>query len=244
MKVIKYFEEFLNTVGAFSSTKECGNLSFKWTGPNVVKNRDNLFDSLGLDLNELVAVSQPHGNEVLIADSSVSGRGSRSNDWIDGYDGLVAKNKNIILAVESADCVPVFAFDPEQEIIGIVHAGWQGVVGGAVKSLIDKMKELGSKVKDIRVAVGPHIQSCCFEVKNDILERFNQWPDSIVKKEEKFYVDLSKIIVSQLTNLDVLRQYINIEQKCTCCDAVKFYSYRRDKQKCDGGMLSFIKLKK
>lgn len=244
MKVIKHFEQFSNKVEAFSSTKECGNLSFKWSGLNVLKNREDLFNYLDLDLNALVMANQPHGNEVLVVDASVSGRGSRGKDWIEGCDGLVTKSKNIILGVESADCLLVLAFDPVQEVIGAVHAGWQGVVGGAVESLINKMKALGSNVKDIKITVGAHIKVCCFEVKTDILERFNQWPDAIIKNEEKIFVDLSKIVWSQLTNMGVLGQTISMEKECTCCQQKKFYSYRRDKQKCDGGMLSFIKLKK
>ena len=160
MKFIRHFEDFSDKVEAYTTTIESGNLSFKWPGKNVLKNRENLFDELNLDLNALAMVEQPHGKEVLVVDISVAGRGSRGKDWIKGYDGLVTKDKNIILGVESADCLPILAFDSTRGIIGAVHAGWKGVVDGAAESLISKMKGLGSNVKDINVVVGPHINVC------------------------------------------------------------------------------------
>jgi len=244
MNIVEYFEKNFDSVLVVSSTKSCGNLSFKWSGPNVIENRESLFEELGLDLDKLVLVNQPHGREVVIVDSLSAGRGSRKKDWVEGYDGLVTSDKNIILGVESADCLPIFGFDSKGGIIGVVHAGWQGVVSGVVETLIDKMKDLGSQLEDIKIQIGPHIKVCCFEVQSNIIDKFSAWPKSVLRREGKSFVDLSQIVVDQLTSIGVLRQNVNIETRCTCCFEDKYYSYRRDKEENVGAMLSLIKLKR
>lgn len=244
MKVIKHFSEFSEIVEAYTSTSECGNLSFKWSGPNVIKNRNSFFKKLNLGLDKLVMVDQPHGKNVVIVHDVDAGKGSVKKDWIEGFDGLVSTDVNIILGIESSDCLPVLAVDVEKGIIGAVHAGWQGVISGAVESLIIKMQGLGADPQNIHVVVGPHIKDCCFEIKSNIFDKFELWVDAVTQIEDKIFVNLSNIVINQLTSLGVLRQSINISEECTCCNKKKYYSYRRDKEKCKGGLLSIIKLKK
>ena len=244
MKIEKVFGKYSDLVEAYFTDRECGNVSFKWSGKDCVKNRKKVFNILGWDLNKLITVSQPHGRKTIQVDCFYAGRGAYDKNWINGYDGLVSNDLEVILGVEVADCLPIFAFDPVSKSIGVLHAGWRGVVAGATSSLLERMNDIGSINKNIHIYIGPHIKNCCFEVNNDIKKKFELWLDSMIQKKGKLLVDLSKIIATQLTKEGVLMQNIKITKDCTLCQKDRYFSYRREGSGCEGAMMAFIKLKK
>ncbi|KKQ80072.1 MAG: Multi-copper polyphenol oxidoreductase, laccase [Parcubacteria group bacterium GW2011_GWC2_38_7] len=240
------WSEFSDLVVAGTSTKEEGNLSFKWKDPEteVTENIERSFAKLGFDLNNLITLNQPHGNNVVIVGVDSVGCGAKQRDWLIGYDGLVTNDPKVILGIETADCLPIFLFDPISKVIGLAHAGWRGVHTNIVSSLIETSLILGSKIENIRIAVGPHIQSCCFKVQNDVADQFKLLlSESVLEKEGRIYVDLQKVIVSQLKEKGIIDENILMSHECTCCLNDKYYSFRREKEACSGSMLSVIKLK-
>lgn len=240
-----FFTTDTDKVIAAISNRLDGDLSFKWgsAAADVVKNRHNFLGSLGLNLNNLVTVNQPHGNEVLVVQKESLGRGAFEPNWLLGYDGLVTSDPNIILGVETADCVPIFLFDKENEVVGLAHAGWRGVVADIASSLIEKSLTLGAKVDSLKIIIGPHIKECCFEIQEDIVSKFTDIvTDSVEKRREQLFVNLSKILQRQLTRKGVLAENITVSSDCTCCLEKVYNSYRREKNNCQGSMLSIIKL--
>lgn len=155
-------------------------------------------------------------------------------------DGAVTNLKTIAMVVLTADCLPIFLFDPIKGAIGIAHAGWRGTDERIAKNITDAMKgNFKSDASQILVGLGPAIRQCCYEVKSDFLERF---PNSTVKMAHKFYFDLIGENVEQLLAAGISSKNIFDCGICTSCSNDEFYSYRKEGEKA-GRMSSFIMLK-
>ena len=83
--------------------------------------------------------------------------------------------------------------------------------------------------------IGPHIQSDCFEVQNDVSTQF---PDYTQTRNGKLFVDLNKAILQQLTKQGLAKENIEFCPHCTCCEAENFFSFRRDHTK--DALLTFV----
>lgn len=152
-------------------------------------------------------------------------------------DALITGEKNVILTVTVADCFPVYFFDPIKLIIGIAHCGWRGIVGNLASKTIGAMH---SKPSDVLVGIGPGIQPCHFEVQADVLPRFQEYPEEILHRDNKIFVDLPAIISKQLTDIGVKK--IETSGECTCHNHQKYFSFRRDKPKAIEAMVAYIGL--
>ena len=93
-------------------------------------------------------------------------------------DALVTDQKNLPIAVLTADCVPLLLYENKKKIIAAIHAGWKGAYRGILKRVINFMVSKGCKKKNIVVAVGPSIAKKNYEVKEDFKKRF-------LKKDKK-----------------------------------------------------------
>lgn len=154
-------------------------------------------------------------------------------------DGLITDKQNIFLTVTVGDCVPIYFFDEKKKIIGLAHAGWRGVVKNISKALIEKMvSEFGLKPEDISAYIGPHLQKCHFEIKEDILLQFEN--EFILKENGIIKVDLLSMIKQQLLSLGVKSENISSSDECTYCNKEKYFSYRRDKPEKTESMITYI----
>jgi polyphenol oxidase len=88
-------------------------------------------------------------------------------------DGLITRKPGIVLSVRTADCIPVLIVDPVERSIGSFHAGWRGTLARIVEKGVGEMrKAFGSEPENLRAAIGPGIHRCCYEVSDDLKERF------------------------------------------------------------------------
>lgn len=141
-------------------------------------------------------------------------------------DGAVTTNKNILLAVKAADCAPVLFIDPENQLIGASHAGWQGALEGVLENTLDLMVEHGAKVENIRAAIGPCLQQKSFEVREDLYEKFNA-PEFFKPLEPGRYLfDLESYVESRLKKYGV--KDISKSGIDTYTNEETYNSYRRD----------------
>ncbi len=154
-------------------------------------------------------------------------------------DGLITRSPNIPLAIRTADCLPVFIFDPRQRAIGLVHAGWRGSRKRIVEKTVKRMaQQWKTSLEDLKVVLGPAIRSCCYEVGREFLEYF---PQEVIVKDQHLFLDLPLVNKTQLSSLGVREENIFDCRICTCCDQ-QFFSHRRDGAKA-GRMLSVMMLK-
>lgn len=201
-----------------------------------LQNRKVYFDKLGIDINNVVSTNLIHDTNIVVVGEKDKGQ------IILNTDGLITDKQNIFLTVTVGDCVPIYFFDEKKKIIGLAHAGWRGVVKNISASLIEKMaNEFGSSPADISVYIGPHLQKCHFEIKEDIVSQFDN--DFILKEDGVIKVDLLSMLKQQLLTLGVKLENISSSDECTYCKTEKYFSYRRDKPEKVQSMIAYIGIK-
>ncbi|MCR4662703.1 MAG: peptidoglycan editing factor PgeF [Endomicrobiaceae bacterium] len=190
-----------------TTTKSCGNMKYEI-------NRNNFCKSIGIDSKKIVFANQVHGTSVKKVSIRDCGK------TIDLCDGLITNDKNIILCIFTADCMPVFLASRDYSVVAMVHAGWRGLAGGIIESAtIRFLEDFGISPCDIFAYIGPHISKCCYQVGDELKKAFNR-PD------DEEYFSLSQEAQSQMKKLGIKRIFIN--SHCTCHEYEMFYSYRRE----------------
>jgi hypothetical protein len=169
-------------------------------------------------LSPAIAIpEQVHGNKVQYIDSE--------GDYSE-VDGLITDMPGITLVLKVADCVPVYIFDAEKQLIALVHSGWRGTVHSIVPNVIRKFIEFGSQVENIHLFLGPAICKNCFEVGENVAEQFEDTAKSL-QSNGKWLADLHQQIIFQCLAEGVFRNHINASSICTFEDTA-CHSYRRD----------------
>lgn len=88
-------------------------------------------------------------------------------------DGLITRTPGLLLAIQTADCLPVILADTKRHAIGVFHAGWRGTVQRIVEKGVGEMRRcFGTRRKDIQATVGPGVHNCCYQVGQEVRERF------------------------------------------------------------------------
>lgn len=197
------------------------------------KNRKNFFTKIGVNYDNVISA-------YLVHEASVKNIRNNKQKIIPRIDALVSKEKNIFLSVTSADCIPVLFYEPMAKIIGIAHAGWKGVVKKIADRTIEKIVKLGGSPKNIRVAMGPGINKCHFDIGKRIGEKFIPYKKIMEKRGDRYYIELKDIIKKQLLNSGIIEKNIENENDCTFCNPKKYFSYRKEQDKNVGLMIILI----
>ncbi len=171
-----------------------------------------------------ITMKQVHGTNVAIVEND-------RELVLEQTDGMVTNKRELPLAIKTADCLPVFFYDPEKHVIGAVHAGRRGLAAGILQKTIKVFIEnFGSNPKDIIVGVGPSIEASCYEVSEDIIKEFKNvfstFTNISEEKQGKFYLDLRSVAMQIFMREGILKENISISEICTLHDD-RFYSYRR-----------------
>jgi YfiH family protein len=88
-------------------------------------------------------------------------------------DGWVSTEPELLVAIQTADCLPVLLIDPLQRVVAAVHAGWRGTLERIVAKAVHLMQtDYGSHPSNCLAVVGPAIRRCCYEVGDDVVEAF------------------------------------------------------------------------
>lgn len=199
-------------------------------------NQQTVFAQLGIPAQKILHFHQVHSDTLLsITDASVAR--ACAQQPIQDADGwlLTPFPTGWGAAIVTADCVPVFVWSEDGQVAALAHCGWRGVV----KGLAGKAARLLAKdtpASQLNAWLGPHIQTCCFEVQADVAVQFP--PDCVTNKGGKLFVDLSAAIIQQLVQAGLAKTAIHAPYYCTCGDRGNFFSWRRDHQK--NLLLSFI----
>jgi|GEM_PF-2291280 Uncharacterized conserved protein len=132
----------------------------------VVARREALCRVLGLPPEAFTCTEQVHGNRIVRVTAQDRGRGRLARETaFPATDGMHTDVPNVLLAAFFADCVPLFFLDPVRRVIGIAHAGWRGTVLDVAGEMVRSLAvHYGTRPRDLRVAIGPSIGPCCYEV--------------------------------------------------------------------------------
>jgi len=173
-------------------------------------------------------------------------------------DGLITNAPGLLLAIKTADCVPVLVVDVKRHAVGAFHAGWRGTVARIIEKGVGEMRRhFGSKPSDLRAAIGPSIRRCCYSVGAEVRAQFeSQFSYASELFEEVFdanaihvrypllflnqrapghgelgpeiHLDLVEANRRQLRDAGLREDSIAVIDGCTACDTARFFSHRAE----------------
>ena len=203
---------------------------------NIYENRRRflkLFDGEWL----LTGCWQVHGIDVRVVHNPDEANQTPGVLGDDQYcDALVSKTPNVLLAVKTADCVPILIGDPVTRSFAAVHAGWRGTSSSILKRAVEQLEnEYGARAANLRVAIGPAANACCYEVGSDVIgvfkERFaNAEALFATTRDGHAHIDLHQANRDQLISAGVLPDRIHLAPFCTMDRNDLFFSYRQEKK--------------
>ena len=221
-KTIKHC--FFNARGGFSDgiykSLNCGAGS-KDKKINIKNNLTKVCKKIGCKKDSLVLLNQVHSNKIYFINKPLQKR-------IKG-DGLLTNKKNIALGILTADCAPVFIYDPKINIISAVHAGWKGAYRRIISKTLNNFKKKGSSLRKLIAVIGPCIGKQSYEIKKDFFDKFIKKDKSnenyFCEKNKKIFFSLNEYIKNELVKKGV--ENIEIIKKDTFNVKNNFFSARR-----------------
>ena len=218
----------------------------------VLKNLELFAKAVGFDPRRVISLPQIHSDTVYKVGRADAGQGYYNREAMREGDGYVTDEREIVLGVKVADCVPIlFEAEKDGEIVavGAVHAGWRGTVARIQQRCVEMLcEEYAVSPRQIRAAIGPCIHSCCYEVdepfRQAVTEALGQGmaDDFVVAKKDakgKYLCDLVGINKTLLTEAGLSPENVDLLDECTCCHPERFFSHRYSKGK-RGTMLNVI----
>ncbi len=218
---------FTNLTHALT-TKESGNVAFH-VGDDiktVLANHEKLAIKLNYDKSSLIFMKQIHSDIVHVVDENDNFNNPPT------CDALITNKIDTPLMVMVGDCSPILFYDDKQKVIAVAHAGRQGTLKNIVKNVIDSFSNnYSSNVEDIIVHIGASIGICCYEINKQIYDEVKKLKlqYAIIKNNDTYYLDIKKILRTQLLTSDIKEGNIEISELCTCCNSEILFSYRSDK---------------
>ncbi|MDA0841258.1 MAG: peptidoglycan editing factor PgeF [Planctomycetota bacterium] len=196
--------------------------------------------AIGAHKNRVTAMEQVHScevHEVIAETGKVAGK----------CDALITRTPGCFLAVQTADCVPIFIVEPDRKIAAAVHAGRRGTLGGIVMKTIQALEHRYDVSPDtLQACIGPCIQECCYSVGEDVAEEFEKsWPngdsplDVVTENGECYYLDLRELNRQQMHKAGIGQGDIHCVGSCTACNTSDYFSHRAENGK-TGRQLSLI----
>ena len=229
------------------------NLSFSREPDNkdgVLENYKRMAEALGVKEDSFVLSYQEHSTNVRVVDKSDMGKGVSVERDYRNIDGLITDERGITLGAFFADCIPLYFYDKEKQVIGLAHSGWRGTCKKMGAVMIDEMaKKFGTDAKDVIACIGPGICQDCYQVSEDVYEEFSKnFKSEDIKSifredgEDHFRLSLWKANEIVLKEAGVLPENIFTSNICTACNPDLLYSHRIMGD-IRGNMAAFLALK-
>lgn len=205
----------------------------------VLGNRQLLAKALGVDIDNFVFSHQTHSSNVEIITDRHRGVGvyDSKTSVLRDVDAMLTNEPELMLCMKIADCLPILLYDPVKRAVGVVHAGWRGVVDGIIAKSIRAMADhYGSSVCNIVAGIGVGAGICCYQVDQDVFTLLEKsvagcnYSDFYRCGEGgKFFVDLKQISKIHLIEMGVKSENIEIKPECTICSSDRYFSVRANK---------------
>ena len=217
--------------------------------PMIQMNRARFLAAIGAPGWPIIKLKQIHSGTVVDVDDT-----SAASEAVSG-DAAVTALRGVVLAVQTADCVPILFVDPKKRVVAAVHAGWRGTLARIAQKTIGRMQlEFACKPADLLAALGPSIGPCCYEVGVELVTKFTaqfadahdyfdeprtgdepnpiQWlnmaPPGHQPPPKNVRLDLRKANRSQLIASGLRPTNIYSTDLCTACRTDLLFSYRRE----------------
>ena len=204
----------------------------------VEKNRNLISKYCNVKKENMVFVNQTHSSKVIEI--------NRENiSLVHSADGMITKSEGIVLCILTADCAPIIIIG--KEYVGIVHAGWKGLINGIIECAVEAMLKRGEKTENLILAIGPHLKINSFEVQIDFKKHLikSKKLEYLREKKGTLFFNFTKCISDTLDNMLIKRYYISGYN--TYSNPSLFFSYRYSKkigEETCGRQISIVGIKK
>ncbi|HLZ21438.1 MAG TPA: peptidoglycan editing factor PgeF [Ktedonobacterales bacterium] len=214
----------------------------------VRRNKAAIIETLGL---ALLGARPVHGNTAIIVERDdlrdETGETTPAVARLQGRlrhtdaDAMLSDAPGFAFCWAFGDCSPILLYDPAHHAFALVHAGWRGAAGAVAPQAIQTMRRRwGTRPSDLLVGIGPSIGACCYEVNEQVRERFAAnplaWESArFVEREPEgggqgtgLYLDIPESNYQQLLAAGVAPEHIEMSEHCTGCRTDLFFSHRRE----------------
>ncbi len=256
---------------AYAPAQRAGELNLGFTAAdsreNVLENRRRFLTALGAPRNAtLVTLKQIHSSVVRRVGRPDAVRSLRG-------DGLMTNEPGVLLAIQTADCIPILIADTKKKAVAAFHAGWRGTLKRIVENGVGRMRtEFGIRPEDLIAAIGPGIALCCYavgeEVRSEFASQFAYAPELFRELSEsdpirekypllfltarapghsnlgpQLHLDLMEANRRQLLDAGLRPESITVIGHCTRCQSNRYFSHRAE-QGFTGRMLSVVGIRR
>lgn len=226
LKIKSLKHGFFNSVGGKSKniykSLNCGPGSMD-NSLNIKKNLEIVRKKISNKAKNILLLNQIHSNKFIFIGKKYN------NNNKPKADAIITDQRNLPIAVLTADCAPILIYDDKIKMIAAIHAGWKGAFKGIVSKVIKFMIKKGCKLENITAAIGPSISQKNYEVKQDFKRKFIKKDKKnyifFKNKKNKLYFNLSKYIYASLKSIKI--KNIDILKIDTFDKTNKFFSARR-----------------
>ncbi len=197
----------------------------------VLENRKRYAKMLGTTLDAMVFCNQTHSANFKLVTKNDCGRGATDfSDGINDTDALYTFDSGVYLNAYYADCTPVYFYSHVNNLIGVIHAGWQGTVKQITKQTLKHViDEYGISPDNLHVLIGPSIEFENFDVKQDVIDLVKHMDnyDGCIRhiSDDQYKLDVKRLNYLQAYDLGI--KNISISSLDTYDDEL-FFSYRKD----------------
>ena len=270
---------------AYGREQKSGELNLGFTATdareNVLENRRRFLKALGATGMKVVTLKQIHSASVLsVGERDLTGAATGTGigpslgpdqEPCQG-DGLMTSQPGVLLAIQTADCIPVLVADVKKKAVAAFHAGWRGTVKRIVEAGVGKMRvAFRSRPEDLVAAIGPGIAACCYAVGEEVrsefasqfayaAELFHEVADTDPVREKypmlfltarapghsnvgpALHLDLMEANRRQLLDAGLRAEAITVIGDCTRCQNNRYFSYRAEQGR-TGRMLAVVGMK-
>ncbi|WP_420009206.1 peptidoglycan editing factor PgeF [Xanthomonas sacchari] len=194
----------------------------------VQRNRDELAARLALPTPPHW-LRQVHGVQVLRFDAPPRGTGIDAEPTA---DAAVTAEPGVVLAILTADCLPVVFAARDGSEVGAAHAGWQGLAGGVLEATVAALRTAPAQ---LQAWLGPAAGPQHYEIGVEVREAFMRHDPAaaaafVATRPGHWLVDLYALARQRLVAAGLAPEQIHGGGLCTIADAQRFYSYRRDRR--------------
>ena len=197
---------------------------------NVDENRRRFLKAMGAEGATIVTARQTHSSERVMIETPAQARQTQP-----GCDAMTTRLRGVLLAIQTADCLPILIGDTQSGTVAAIHAGWRGTAGRiAERTVADLMRVHGVDPRNCIAAIGPTACAECYEVGEDVIERykkeFGYWRNLFVNHQAngKAYLDIRAANIQQLAFCGFTEDRIHVADYCTMHQNEWFFSYRRE----------------
>lgn len=136
------------------------------TRENVLANREKLLVALSAEDMPLATLRQIHSDVIHVLDAvpQTAPKG----------DAAITRAPGVLLAVQTADCIPILLVDTKRRAVAAIHAGWRGTLQRIAAKTLGRMRlEFGTRPGEVLAALGPGIGRCCYHVGIEVVTAFH-----------------------------------------------------------------------